>query len=244
MLVKQMMKEPICVGPGETLAVVSRKLKNDNVGCLPVSEGKHVLGMITDRDILTRCIAKSRNPSQMTAREAMSTEIHYCSEEDPVEKAVVIMTNKKVRRLPVLDRDQQLVGIISLTDLMGGTSDPARFEVVFYKKMHDSYGHPHHAELMRVSIAPGHSKEEAIAAAIKQVEQQKQTAWTIFADGYDVTEVHCDDRGRIVEDVERTSEKDEQIRQRAYDLWQREGSPEGRHEAHWMQASREIDVEK
>lgn len=245
MLAKDAMKEPICVGADESLAVAARKLKNDNVGCLPVCEGKHVLGMITNRDIITRCVAKDRNASGMAGREAMSTEVHSCSEEDPVEKVAAIMTSNQVRRLPVLDRNERLIGIISLADLTVGSASGAatRFEVTFYKELHDSYGHSHHGELARINVAQGHTKQEAVAAAIKQIEQEKQTAWEAFADGYDVTEVHCDEFGKIVEEVERTSERDERIRHRAYNLWEREGRPEGAPERHWAQANREIEVE-
>jgi CBS domain-containing protein len=78
--------------------------------------------MITDRDILTRCVASSRDAHNMTAREAMSTEIHCCSGADPVEQAAAIMAKYRVRRLPVLDDKQELIGIVSLTDLTGGAS--------------------------------------------------------------------------------------------------------------------------
>lgn len=221
------MKEPCCVGPEETLDTVARKLKDDNLGCLPVCEDKHVLGMITDRDILTRCVAKNRNASKMTAREAMSTEIYCRSEEDSMEHVVAIMANSQVRRLPVLDGNKQLIGIVSLTDLTGDASERSRVEVVFYKEL-NSHGRTHHSELTRVSIAPGHTKEEAVAAAIRQVEREKQSAWKSFADRYDVIDIHTDDRGKVVEEVERASEKDDRIRRRAYDLWEQRGEPPSR----------------
>jgi CBS domain-containing protein len=208
MLVKEVMKKPVCITAEETLEVAVSKLKEHNVGCLPVCEGKQVLGMITDRDILTRCVGNRRNITQMKAREAMSTEVHCCVENDPVEQAASIMANNQVRRLPVIDCNRELVGIISLTDLTGTASGQARFEVVFYKEICDSYGRPHHGELTRIAIAPGHTKEEAIAAAIRQAEGERHSAWKTFADGYDVTEVQSDELGRIVEKVERTSEKE------------------------------------
>lgn len=244
MLVREIMKEPICIEAEETLEAAALKLKNDNVGCLPVCEARQVIGMLTDRDVLMRGTASRRNPSQTKVREAMSTEIHCCSEGDPVEQAASIMSSNHVQRLPVLNSKQELVGVVSLTDLTGGASHQrAPFEVVFYKELGDSYGRPHHVELMRIIVGPGHTKEEAVAAAIKRVEQEKQTAWKSFADGYDVTEVHTDEQGGIMEEVERTSEKEARVRRRAYELWERGDRPKGGHESHWEQASREIETE-
>jgi hypothetical protein len=112
---------------------------------------------------------------------------------------------------------------------------------VFYKEVMDSSGHPHQVELMRVNVGPGHTKEEAISAAIKKMENEKQAAWNIFADGYDVIELRTDQLGRIVEEVEKTSEKEERVRRRAYELWEQKA--EGGQEGHWAQASREIEAE-
>ena len=244
MLVREVMKEPVCIQAEETLEVAVIKLKSDNVGCLPVCQGRQVIGMLTDRDILMRSTGSRRDIHHMKAREAMSSEVHSCSEEDPVEQVATTMANNQVRRLPVLDRDRQLVGVISLTDLSGGAlSGVSRFEVVFYKELSDSTGHPHRVEQKRVAIGPGHTKEEAIAAAVRQVEEETRGSWKSFADGFDVTAAHTDERGKLVEEVERTSEKEERIRRRAYDLWEQEERASGEHEAHWARASREIEAE-
>lgn len=107
----------------------------------------------------------------------------------------------------------------------------------------DSYGRPRQVERKRVAIGPGHTKEEAIAAAIRQVEKETHGAWKSFADGFVVTETHTDERGKIVEEVEQTSDKEDRIRRRAYELWEGEGRASEDREAYWAQATREIEAE-
>jgi len=77
MLVREMMKEPFRVQAEETLNAAARKLKNDNIGALPVCQDARVIGMLTDRDITMRGVASERDVSQMTAREAMSAEVLF-----------------------------------------------------------------------------------------------------------------------------------------------------------------------
>jgi hypothetical protein len=228
----------------ETLAAAARKLQKDHIGCLPVCQDKRVIGMITDRDITMRGVADARNVTQMKVREVMSTGILFCFEDDSIERAAALMSESHVHRLAVLDRqDQHLIGVISVSDLSGGASGPRPYEVIFYKKFNDHYGHPHHTELMRVAVAHG-TKEEAIAAAIGQFEQTKQVkAWNNLADGYDVKSVHLDEQGATVEELELTTERESRIQRRAHELWERAGAPTGQDVQFWTQAAGEIDSE-
>src|SRR5471032_617289 len=196
MLVREIMKEAACVQAEETLEAAARKLKKDNIGALPVCQDERVIGMITDRDITMRGVADARNVSQMTVGEAMSVEALFCFEDDSVEQAATIMSQNHVHRLAVLDRgDRHLVGVISMSDVDGGTSQRRPYEVIFHKTFTDHRGHPHHSELMRVSVAQG-TKAEAIATAIGQFEQMNNvTLWHQLADGYDVTSVRVDEGG-------------------------------------------------
>jgi CBS domain-containing protein len=73
--------------------------------------------MLTDRDITLRCVAAGRDPKTMQVRDAMTPEVHYCFEDDEVADAAELMGQKQVRRLPVLNRDKRLVGIVALGDL-------------------------------------------------------------------------------------------------------------------------------
>ena len=85
-------------------------------GCCPVGEHDKLVGMITDRDIAIRGIAEGKGPDTK-AREVMSHEVKYCFEDEAVEHVAENMAELQVRRLPVLNRDKRLVGIVSLSDL-------------------------------------------------------------------------------------------------------------------------------
>jgi len=238
------MSEPVCVQAEETLDAAARRLKKENIGALPVCQHDRVIGMITDRDITMRGVADGRNVSEMTVREAMSAEILFCFDDDTTEEAARIMRDSHVQRLAVLDRvDKHLTGIVSMTRLSGGASERRPYEVIFYKTFFDHQGHPHHSELMRIAVAQG-TKEQAIATATRQFEEMKEVkSWQQLANGYDVISVHVDAQGATFEEREPTSEREARILRRAREIWEREGTPEGRDEEIWGHAAGEIDRE-
>ena len=97
------------------------------------------------------------------------------------------MSHNHVRRLPVLDHNEKLVGILSGNDLMAPSSKPAALEVLFYKQLPDSTGHVHNVQLTRVAVARGYSRSEAVEAAIEEFQKQRNvTHWSQMADGYDI----------------------------------------------------------
>lgn len=101
----------------EPVSAAAKLLKRCNVGSLPVCDDKGRLrGMITDRDIVTRCIANDSDPSEMKVSEIMSRGIITASPFDEVQRAVELMTTDQVRRLPVLD-EGRLVGMVTLCDM-------------------------------------------------------------------------------------------------------------------------------
>ncbi len=102
--------------PDETLREVARTMAEVDAGALPVGENDRLVGMITDRDIAIRGIAEGKGPDA-TVREVMSEDVRYCFDDETIEDVLRNMAEIKVRRLPVLDRDKRLVGIISLGDL-------------------------------------------------------------------------------------------------------------------------------
>jgi CBS domain-containing protein len=91
---------------------------NDGLDCgvLPVAEGDHLVGMITDRDIAVRCLVEGKSPD-CKVREVMTKEVKYCFEDEDCDHVAQNMAEIQLRRLPVVDRDKQLIGIVSLADL-------------------------------------------------------------------------------------------------------------------------------
>jgi CBS domain-containing protein len=106
-----------CIGPDSTLVEVARQMRELDVGSLPICENDRLAGMVTDRDLVLRGIAEARDPGSTPVRELMSPGIVYIFEEQDVGEAARLMEVKKIRRLPVLNRDKRLVGIVSLGDL-------------------------------------------------------------------------------------------------------------------------------
>lgn len=243
MLVRERMKPAVFLEPDETLATAARKLRKDNIGCLPVCQDGRLLGMITDRDIAMRGVADNRDPNHMRVRDAISVDAICCLKEDSVEEAATLMRQAHVQRLAVVNADRHLVGIISISDLEGGGSERRPFEVIFYKEVLGHAGLPHHSELMRVSVAQG-TKDEAVQAAIGQFEEARHvTNWTTAADGYDVVSIHAGESGESLESLELTSERDAEIRPRARVLWEQAGAPKGQDVQFWEKAARGVDSE-
>jgi CBS domain-containing protein len=102
--------------PDHTVRDAARTMKEIDAGFLPVGENDRLVGMITDRDIVVRAIAEDRG-CDTPVREAMTKEVHYVFEDDSLEDAQAKMGDLKVRRLPVLNRDKRLVGVLSLGDI-------------------------------------------------------------------------------------------------------------------------------
>ena len=103
--------------PGQTIRDVAKMMAEIDAGVLPVGENDRLVGMITDRDITVRAVAAGKGP-ETPVRDVMSTEqVLYCFEDDDIDDVAKNMGDVKVRRLPVMDRNKRLVGIISLGDL-------------------------------------------------------------------------------------------------------------------------------
>jgi CBS domain-containing protein len=105
------------------LKEAAAKMKRFDVGVMPICDGEKLKGMLTDRDITVRATAEGRNPSKTKVSEIMSTDPAYCFEDQEVEEAVSLMEVKQIRRLPILSRDNRLVGIVSLGDIAVHTGD-------------------------------------------------------------------------------------------------------------------------
>jgi CBS domain-containing protein len=112
------------VGPDSPLKEAAAKMADLDVGAIPVCDGDQLVGMLTDRDIAVRGVARGADPST-PVREIMSTTIRYGFEDEPLDRAVETMKKRKIRRLPILDRERRLMGIVSLGDL-AVDADPGR----------------------------------------------------------------------------------------------------------------------
>lgn len=116
-----MTREVAVVDPAHSVAAAARMMVETDVGSLPVQEDEKLVGMITDRDIVVRVVARELT-ADTPVREVMSTDVLYCFEDENVERIARSMGDHQVRRLPVIDRDKRLVGIISLADVAGATT--------------------------------------------------------------------------------------------------------------------------
>jgi CBS domain-containing protein len=115
------------VSSNASLKDAATKMKSLDVGLIPVCDGGRLQGILTDRDITIRATADGRDPIKTKVADVMSTDIAYCLENQEVEDAVSLMEVRQIRRLPVLNLDKQLVGIVSLGDIAvhGGDTDLA-----------------------------------------------------------------------------------------------------------------------
>src|SRR5918992_3308234 len=103
--------------PDASLKEAAAAMRDGDFGALPVGENDRLVGMLTDRDMTVRAVAEGKDPNSTTVRDAMSQGIDYCFDDDPVEDAAKLMSSKQIRRLPVLNHDKRLVGIVALKDL-------------------------------------------------------------------------------------------------------------------------------
>jgi CBS domain-containing protein len=104
------------VDPDQTLQQAAAKMCELDVGALPVGENDRLVGMITDRDIAVRAVGRNRGPLT-PVREVMSREVKFCYDDEDADHVARNMADLQVRRLPVVDRDKRLVGILALSDL-------------------------------------------------------------------------------------------------------------------------------
>ena len=112
-----------CTRPDATIREAADRMKALDVGSLPVCDNDRLVGMLTDRDITVRSVATGQDPTADRVRDVMTPEIFYCFEDQDVSEVADLMREKQVRRLPVLNRDKRMVGIVALGDLAVDTGD-------------------------------------------------------------------------------------------------------------------------
>lgn len=111
-----MTQSVVSIDPNESVEVAARTMTRHNIGALPVCTGGKLCGMLTDRDIVTRCLAANRDPNKTTVGQIMTQSIHGIRPDMKASVAADLMGKLQVRRLPVLE-DGKLCGMVSLGDL-------------------------------------------------------------------------------------------------------------------------------
>ncbi len=118
MKVREAMTKSVNIAsPDQTIREAAHAMIEIDAGALPVGENDRLVGIITDRDIAVRAVAEGR-PPDTPVRDVMSKGVLYCYDDEELDHVAANMSDKKVRRLPVLNRDKRLVGILSVGDLV------------------------------------------------------------------------------------------------------------------------------
>jgi CBS domain-containing protein len=130
MMIKNAMTGPArSIGPQCTAAEAAAVMNREAIGVLPITEGGKLLGIVTDRDICCRMVAKGLNPNTTRVDEIMSEPVATCHEDQDLYDAASLMERKRILRVPVLDREDRLVGILTLGDLSRRASPDLTAEV-------------------------------------------------------------------------------------------------------------------
>lgn len=112
------------MAPDSPVSQVAQKMRDMDCGFMPLAENDKMIGMITDRDITIRAVAEGKKPEEVQARDIMTPKTYYCYDDQDVEEVCNNMGEIQVRRLPVVNRDKRLVGIVSMGDLAQVASRP------------------------------------------------------------------------------------------------------------------------
>ena len=118
-----MTPDPVCVSERDSIREVARIMAREDTGVVPVVDGKKIIGMITDRDIVVRLVAEGKDPSNAHVNEAMTKNVRAVKETDSVNDAINVMSSSQVRRVPVVnDRNEIQAAIRATSGRLGATS--------------------------------------------------------------------------------------------------------------------------
>jgi CBS domain-containing protein len=118
------------IHPDDTLQTAAEKMRDRDIGFLPVCDGERLIGVLTDRDLITRALADGLESNAMLGRDLVTSPAIYCFDDQGVDEAAKLMHDNQIRRLVVLSRDKQMVGVISLGDLAMTTDDKLSGDVL------------------------------------------------------------------------------------------------------------------
>jgi CBS domain-containing protein len=117
-----MTKGVVILSADATVRIAADEMKKNDIGAIPIQDEGVLKGIVTDRDIVVRCIAEGRDPGQTLASSIMTPRVYACFEDQNVDEVVQLMKQQKVRRIVVLNRDERPIGIVSLGDIAAHAS--------------------------------------------------------------------------------------------------------------------------
>jgi CBS domain-containing protein len=112
-----MTKDPCSIDADKSVAYAAKMMKDEDVGLAPIVEGDRLVGTVTDRDIAIRVVAEGRDPESTTVRQIASTDLVTIDPEQDLDEALLLMARHQVRRLPVVEEDGRLVGVVAQADV-------------------------------------------------------------------------------------------------------------------------------
>jgi CBS domain-containing protein len=116
--------------PDTPVTRLAKKMREKDIGAIPVGSNGKLVGMVTDRDITVRAVANAKDLTQLTAQDVMTKGVVCCRDTDKVRDVLEAMENKQIRRVPVTDDNEQVVGMVSLGDISEAVSGKAAGEVL------------------------------------------------------------------------------------------------------------------
>jgi CBS domain-containing protein len=124
-----MTKDPVCCLPGDGAVKAALLMKNENVGAIPVvaeQQSRSLVGIVTDRDLALKIVAEGRDPEKTKVEEVMTTGVLACRTTDDIETALEVMEEHQIRRIPVVDDNVQVIGIIAQADIATRLNEPEK----------------------------------------------------------------------------------------------------------------------
>ena len=118
------------VNPETPVGEIAQKMRDEDIGAVPVGQNDRLVGMVTDRDITCRGVADGQDCSKLTANDVMTKKIIYCASNEEIGDALRLMETHKIRRLPVINEDKRMVGMLSLGDISQKVSQNLVGEVI------------------------------------------------------------------------------------------------------------------
>jgi CBS domain-containing protein len=112
-----MTSDPCAIDAEKPVAYAAKMMKDEDVGLAPIVEGERLVGTVTDRDIVTRVIAEGRDPQSTSVREIASTAVVTLDPQQQLDEALSLMAQHQVRRIPVVEEDGRLVGVVAQADV-------------------------------------------------------------------------------------------------------------------------------